>query len=188
MFRIPPEIQAMLQSEDVEKQHQGLAALVGAVGQTVHKNVRQEILSQRESLRNELRTAITRDAEMAQQARSVFNDFYGTYPELNKPELRGLVESVSRAVVAETKAQQWSADLRDKIGGKVRSILGSVVQNPQPPAESSGAPPAAPTQAAPAKKATPPRMRGTGTRPAPDIPPKPGSQEAHMLELIRGIH
>jgi hypothetical protein len=114
----------------------------------------------------------------------VFHDFYGTYPQFNRPELRGVIESATRAVVAEERAAAWSAALRDKIGARVVSILNSVSpasQQAEPVGNSIPKPvPTAPS----ARRPAPPKMRGVSARPAQEAPPEPGSQEAHMLEIL----
>lgn len=189
MFEIPQQIWTMIQSDDPAQAQRGLAALIAGMGKTVHQHVRQEYEGKlREAIQNARQTFAT-DTQRAATATQVYNDFYGTYPQFNRPELRELVAAATNAVVKETQATQWSAGLRDQIGERVSSIISSVTGAPQnvqvtPPAGTPPAPPAAVR----ARPNTPPKMRGTSARPVPEAAPVPGSQEAHMHDVIHGVN
>lgn len=193
MFQVPPQIAEMLQSEDPNAQRQGLAALIAGMGRTVHEHLRREY---QETLNNRIqsfREQFVSDQQRAEQARAVYNDFYTTYPQLNRPELRGVVEYATRQVVAEEKASTWSASLRDKIGSRVLSVLGQVGTPSAEPGSGGLATPApvvAGNGSGGGSRSTPrpPKMRGTSTRPATEAPPEPGSQEAHMFDVLKGTH
>ena len=187
MFDIPPQIQNLLQSEDPVEQSRGLSALIAGMAKTVHSHVRTEYEERLKGAVQEARQTFASDTQRATIAQQVFNDFYGTYPQFNRPELRDLVASATKSVVEETKASQWSAGLRDKIAERVSQIFSSVSGTPPPVAETRSVVPATgPTRAQ--TPTAPPRMRGTSVRPAPEAQPVPGSQEAHILDVLHGVN
>jgi hypothetical protein len=186
MFDIPPQIQNLLQSEDPVEQSRGLSALIAGMAKTVHSHVRSEYEERLKGAVQEARQTFASDTQRAGIAQQVFNDFYGTYPQFNRPELRDLVANATKSVVEETKASQWSAGLRDKIAERVSQIFSSVSGTPQPTASVSAAPVAVDTKGAVSK--APPRMRGTSVRPTPETPPEPGSQDAHIFDVLHGVN
>jgi hypothetical protein len=185
-FEVPQQIQQMLQSEDPAVQTRGLAALIAGMAKTVHTQVRSEYEAKLTEAVQSARQTFATDTQRAQTAASVFNDFYGKFPQFNRPELRDLVASATKAVVSETQASQWSTGLRDKIGERVSQIISSVSGNPPPSAEQRVVAPA-PTATTPRRPNAPPQMRGSSVRPAREAQPEPGTQEAHINEVVFGV-
>lgn len=76
------------------------------------------ILSQREKTQNSVK--------------SIRDDFYGTFPELNRPELAPLVRATIQAVQKETRAKVWNAQLRNTVGERIKTILSAYSQPTAP--------------------------------------------------------
>lgn len=60
-----------------------------------------------------------------EQADNVRKDFYGTYPELDHPQLKGLIEQVGKAKAKELGKTVWDKELRDATAKEVKGILGA---------------------------------------------------------------
>lgn len=130
-YEIPPQLVAAIRSEDpMEAQ-----AAVGALTAGLAKNIHQTAIAQIQRNFQEILPRIVEGlVERRVQQWNITNDFYGTYPELNRPELRALVVSVGQQVAREINAQSWGPRLRDAVAQRVKSMLGQPAQPaPQPP-------------------------------------------------------
>lgn len=65
---------------------------------------------------------LTSDA-IAKKNAEVAADFYGTYPELNRPEIKPLVQKVATQASIDLKKKAWDAELRDETARQVKMIL-----------------------------------------------------------------
>lgn len=156
-FQIPDQLLGLIDSEDLNDRRQGFAAMAQGVAQSVHKTVMEQAVSLNQNSQADLPKMMTQIVQQYMVAQEVYKDFYrDEYAILNKPELHGLVQNVASQVFKETKAQQWSPELRATIGARVLGILG----------QNGGKPPATPakTSAASQSLVTP------GTRVTPSAP------------------
>lgn len=123
-IQVPDQLLQTIQSDDPATARQGIQQLIQGIGTTVHKNVIQEA---RQLFQQELHEQVPHMLQMQQGQQSerqrIYQDFYGNYPQLDKPELRGLVQSTAQQVFQETGAQQWSQAVRDMIAQRVVKTL-----------------------------------------------------------------
>ncbi len=172
-FQIPQELGQLLTSENPQERLAGTNYLLTGAARTVHKTVHQAI---RTELGKVLPVIVNTLIQQHAQQQAVFNDFYGTFKELNRPELYTLVKQVGQQVMEEYGTQTWSADLRNAVGQRVKQIISGAI--PAPASMQPTLTPAAPATAAPAQ---PPHMTGTTSRPAPL---NASSEQAEMASLL----
>lgn len=56
-------------------------------------------------------------------AKSIREDFYNSFPELNKPEIAPLVKATIQAVQRETGAKTWNANIKNLVGNRIKGVL-----------------------------------------------------------------
>lgn len=176
-FNIPPQTAAMLTSENPQERIAATTALITGASRIVHEQVVQSV---REEFGQVIPHVVSAIVEQRLQAKAVFDDFYGTFKELNRPELRTLIQQVGQQVRQEYGNPNWSPQLRDAIGTRVRQVLSGAAPLPQgmqPSLQQQQQQPPAPVQ----QPAQPPHMTGTTSRPAPATLP---SQQAEMAALL----
>lgn len=173
-FQVPDQLMEMIDSENPTQRRAGISALITSLARVVHGEVRKEFTGKLE----EVSKSIPRTIESHVDARSssermqqaVESDFYGTYTELNRPELKPLIVSTAARIMSTTGAKDWSPALRDQIGTEVRAILRASSGLAGAPAAGNG------------QVARPPKQRGTTTRP----PAGPTGLEGEIDDLIFG--
>lgn len=117
-FAIPQELVQMMGSEDPADRQRGMVTFAAGIAQSIHQQIRSEY-------EGAMQTYVQQQASSSQQANEVREDFYGKYPELNKPELYGLVQSVGQEVARRLGASNYSPELRDAIATQVKATLGT---------------------------------------------------------------
>lgn len=122
-FKIPVETLGKVFSENVEERAQGLAQIMQGTAMAVHRNLTQ-VMNQ--YAQQEIPRVIQGHMEMQQAKQSIHNDFCGTYPELNRDEVKPLVLQVAQQVMQETGQTGWSNKLRDLTAQKVKAIITSI--------------------------------------------------------------
>lgn len=139
-FQIPDQIMALMASENPVERKQGVGVMLQGVARNVHHHV---VTSMRRELAQVLPRLVTHVASNRDTARNVFQDFYGTYKELNVPELRPLIVATAEQVAQEIGATTWDDRLKKAIYDRVVATLnaargqqngGQVPQAPAPPA------------------------------------------------------
>ncbi len=123
-FKIPVETLSKVYSENVEERAAGLAQIMQGTAIAVHRNLTQ-IMNQ--YAQHEIPRVIQGHMELQQAKQSIHNDFYGTYPELNREELKPLVLQVAQQVLQETGLNGWSNKVRDLTAQKVKSVIQGVI-------------------------------------------------------------
>lgn len=126
MYQVPPQVVAALAHEDPNIRGQALAAWTAASLQQVHHGVRQELTKVIAKMREEVPLVIQTMLQYQNATQSIFQDFYGTYKEFDKPEFRQVILSVAQAVKAERPdlAQGgWNARFRDEVANRAAKVL-----------------------------------------------------------------
>lgn len=186
-FSMPPEMIALLQSENIEDRVKALLMMGTGVAQSVHRRLREEYRGHMSEGLKTYESQFNNRIQQVQSAQRIYNDFYGTYPQLQRSELIPVVQRVTDSVTAEL-GNNWGPQIRDEIARRVFAVIASVQM---PGAEPAGATQQQPRLAAvptPRPAATPPprppAMRGTGARVPPAAPPPAGSQEQHIEDVL----
>lgn len=130
-FKIPVETLSKVYSENVEERAAGLAQIMQGTAIAVHRNLTQ-VMNQ--YAQYEIPRVIQGHMELQQAKQSIHNDFYGTYPELNREELKPLVLQVAQQVLQETGLNGWSNKVRDLTAQKVKSVIQGVIGKTGQPA------------------------------------------------------
>ena len=102
---------------------------------TVYKRVRNELA---EFVSQALPELIDSRTASVAETKRVEQDFYGTYPQFNKPELKPLIARIGAQVAAELgpNFQGWNEHFRDLVGSRALGLLAGIV----PPAAAAPAP------------------------------------------------
>lgn len=120
-FQVPPNLLAAIYSEDPLQRTQGLSAMMQGVARATF----QTVMGQVQRYYTEQVPAAIREAQANQaQAQQVHQDFYSSFPELSKPELRMLVLGTAQQLIAETGAKSWTPQLKAALGQRVKAVLG----------------------------------------------------------------
>jgi len=172
-FNIPDQLVDMLGSEDPVQRKQALGYTMQGLAKAVHQTVLSVVAERFQHVETNLPKTVFERLELARQEQQVGSDFYGAYPNLNKPELRPLVRQVGEAVLRETKATTWNAQLRDLIAQRVLASLQGVVQ-PATPAKPA-APAAQPVMFGGSSSSGNARAEG---------PKGPKTQQDHMADIF----
>lgn len=120
-FTIPDAMMNLVDSEDPAERRQGMAAMAQGVAQTVHGQMMEQVQSMFTQV---VPQTVMNVVNQQNQAKAIFEDFYGANPELNQEDLKPLVVQVAEAAFKESGATEWSPALRDTIATRVKTILG----------------------------------------------------------------
>lgn len=143
-FNIPPQLMAMLGSEDLQERTQAVQSMFKGTCQAVHKTVMEAVVRKISEARQEITSSVQADSVSRAAATEIHNDYYGNFPTHNNPAIKPLVQRIAVQMQQQTGASGWSPDLRNSIGNKVNELLrqaGVLQQNS--PANSTKAPPRA---------------------------------------------
>lgn len=145
-FTIPPQLMQLLDSENPTERQQGYGALLKGTAQVVHKTLMGQMVQVVSEMSRAIPSVINEQLQSYQTAQAIFQDFYGEYKDLNRPELRGLVQETAKQVMTETGLKTWGPALRQAIAARVYGVLGRQLPGmSRPPA----APPVIPAGGAP---------------------------------------
>lgn len=171
-FNIPDEIVQGMASEDPGERKKALAAYTKGVAQAIHKTMRSEVQEEFQRVPNMIQS----HTQQTQRAQTIFQDFYGQYPELNRPELRSLITNQAQAMMQENPNMQWSPQVRDEIARRVRGVLQSFAggeQTQQQPKPKTSKKPKQPANL-------------SGTSPSRKAPAQRDAQVAEIEEVLFG--
>jgi hypothetical protein len=108
-------------SENVSERKQGLALFSKGLAQGIHAMVRAEY---RKAIVDAVPAMIEQAMSGQTLMRQVFDDFYGTHKDLNRPELRPMIVEIAQRVWQGGKyGRNWNAQMRDAVAQEARAIL-----------------------------------------------------------------
>jgi hypothetical protein len=168
---IPPKLLDAMASEDPQERAVATHALVNGIANMVWNDVSAAINAELGKVMQGMPQLMEAHYSARQTQQQVFDDFYGAYAHLNRPELQPMVLSAAQLVFKEFtqagKAIQWNAELRDAIANKIHSAVPAL--KPAAAPGGNGAQPAKP-------RFTP----GGGARPSG----APAGPESDMLAVL----
>lgn len=179
-FNVNPQLLSMLASEDPNERGQAIAALSQGIAQTVHTQVANMV----RQVRDGIPTTITEHVQNHAMQQQVHTDFYGKYPELDRPELKQVVQRAALTIMQQQMNMGiqpvWNEQLRDQVATYVKQTLGMQVTAPNPaPDPNNPVPPGTPVD--------PPPMfggnSGGGANQTGRFKKGPTSQQDFMNEL-----
>lgn len=128
LLQVPDSIWAGVEAEDPMMRRKAITALLSGYSRTVHHTLTQQMRQVFQSLPMMMGQMINSQ----QTQKSIFDDFYGNYRDLNDPELFPLVQSVARGVLQQMGAQGWSPQVRQRVAEAVYAKLGRPAPGAQP--------------------------------------------------------
>lgn len=155
-FNITPKLyNGLFNSEATEEERVTcLQAYAAGIATTVHNRILKElggwVKEQFSAVPGAVNYLIeTREKSVAAQ-KSLRDDFYSAYPELNKPELVPLIKATIQSVQKETGAKAWDKNVRTLVGNRVKAVLSAYAQTgkPAPVAPKTVAPASSPAKPA----------------------------------------
>lgn len=125
IYQFPQQILDSIRSEDPAQFTQGVSMMAGMIMRTVHKAVVDQMNAKLTRLQSDvLPSAIRSYQNHHQQAKTVFEDFYNTHADLNKPALYPVIQGIAQQMLTKNPNQQWSPEFRDAVATAVRTQLG----------------------------------------------------------------
>lgn len=125
MYTVPAQVLSALRSEDPNEVGQGMSQLISMTIRTAHRAMRQELNAALDALRNEqLPSMLNAHQQHQAQSRTIYEDFYGTYKDLNDPALYPLVTSIAMQNFKAGKFREWSPQAKTLIANEVYRVLG----------------------------------------------------------------
>jgi hypothetical protein len=129
---VPPRVVEDLANEDANVRTNALNFIVNQTAAMAYIRAKEEFNSELAKLRQELPLVAQSTVTQASEIERTHKDFYGAFPDLDRPELRNLVVSTAQQVMSELNVGSWSPALRDAIGRRVRQIIAPQPSTPQP--------------------------------------------------------
>lgn len=172
-FNIPQQLVAALTSDKPEDFVKGLQGFATGVALAVHQQMIKQLQPQIEAaLSTHVPRMLTPALEGYNTRKAIFDDFYGTYKELNNPRLYNTIAQTTQDVMTELRTNQWSPAVRDTVATRVKQMLASAM----------GGGYTAPSQGnAPALPAHPKMGGGSGSRPSV---PNPNDMENDIMATL----
>jgi hypothetical protein len=161
-YNISPKLYAGLFGQDATEEERiaCLQAFASGISMTVHNNILKSLGSwtkeQFQAIPRAVDYLVSRREKETSSRNTIREDFFKTFPELNKPELTPIIRSTIQGVAQETGAKVWNTQVKNLVGQRVKQLLAAYAQSAgfaPPPAKN---PPAlTPASPAPAKPTTP---------------------------------
>lgn len=128
MFDIPSDLVRALRSEDESEARQGIQMLLSGVLKAAHNAIRQEFTQRLATNSETLQKQMSEAQAQVQVRQAVTADFYQAYPQLNNPAVQPIVSQVWDHIVRTENPQQWTEQLRTRIGNAVIERIKSMAQ------------------------------------------------------------
>lgn len=121
-FDVPDQLVQMFDSGDPTQRKAAISTIMTAT----YQSAVSQVYGLMAHYMGQLPQFIQQQQADLSRRQTVFNDFYGTYPQLNKKELYPVIAQVGNAVAAEMGVQPgtWNPQLRQAIAERVASSLG----------------------------------------------------------------
>ena len=137
-FNINPKLYNALFSPDAtEDERMGaLQGFASGIATTVHNNILNSLgkwtRDNFSAIPRAVNYLIEKREASQNSVKSIRDDFYASFPELNKPELLPLIKATIQSVQRETNAQAWTPQVKNLVGSRVKNLLNAyaVTANP----------------------------------------------------------
>jgi hypothetical protein len=130
-LNIPAKLGEDLLSEDPNVRQQALTYYTNAVAHEVYHKTREDLLQEMHSI---ARSHATGTVAQVSAQEEVAKDFYGTFPELAKPQYGPHIMQIAGQVMQELGAKTWNAKVRDEVGRRSKELFGVSSTTPTAPA------------------------------------------------------
>lgn len=161
-YNISPKLYAGLFGQDATEEERiaCLQAFASGISMTVHNNILKSLGSwtkeQFQAIPRAVDYLVSRREKETSSRNTIRDDFFKTFPELNKPELTPLIRSTIQGVAQETGAKVWNTQVKNLVGQRVKQLLAAYAQSAGfVPSPAKNPPALTPASPAPAKTTTP---------------------------------
>lgn len=161
-YNISPKLYAGLFGQDATEEERiaCLQAFASGISMTVHNNILKSLGSwtkeQFQAIPRAVDYLVSRREKETSSRNTIREDFFKTFPELNKPELTPLIRSTIQGVAQETGAKVWNTQVKNLVGQRVKQLLAAYAQSAGfVPSPAKNPPALTPASPAPAKAPTP---------------------------------
>lgn len=161
-YNISPKLYAGLFGQDATEEERiaCLQAFASGISMTVHNNILKSLGSwtkeQFQAIPRAVDYLVSRREKETSSRNTIRDDFFKTFPELNKPELTPIIRSTIQGVAQETGAKVWNTQVKNIVGQRVKQLLAAYAQSAGfAPAPAKNPPALTPASPAPAKATTP---------------------------------
>lgn len=161
-YNISPKLYAGLFGQDATEEERiaCLQAFASGISMTVHNNILKSLGSwtkeQFQAIPRAVDYLVSRREKETSSRNTIRDDFFKTFPELNKPELTPIIRSTIQGVAQETGAKVWNTQVKNLVGQRVKQLLAAYAQSAGfAPTPAKNPPALTPASPAPAKTSTP---------------------------------
>lgn len=161
-YNISPKLYAGLFGQDATEEERiaCLQAFASGISMTVHNNILKSLGSwtkeQFQAIPHAVDYLVSRREKETSSRNTIRDDFFKTFPELNKPELTPIIRSTIQGVAQETGAKVWNTQVKNLVGQRVKQLLAAYAQSAGfVPSPAKNPPALTPASPAPAKAPTP---------------------------------
>lgn len=161
-YNISPKLYAGLFGQDATEEERiaCLQAFASGISMTVHNNILKSLGSwtkeQFQAIPRAVDYLVSRREKETSSRNTIREDFFKTFPELNKPELTPIIRSTIQGVAQETGAKVWNTQVKNLVGQRVKQLLAAYAQSAGfVPSPAKNPPALTPASPAPAKAPTP---------------------------------
>lgn len=161
-YNISPKLYAGLFGQDATEEERiaCLQAFASGISMTVHNNILKSLGSwtkeQFQAIPRAVDYLVSRREKETSSRNTIREDFFKTFPELNKPELTPIIRSTIQGVAQETGAKVWNTQVKNLVGQRVKQLLAAYAQSAGfAPTPAKNPPALTPASPAPAKTTTP---------------------------------
>lgn len=160
-YNISPKLYAGLFGQDATEEERiaCLQAFASGISMTVHNNILKSLGSwtkeQFQAIPRAVDYLVSRREKETSSRNTIREDFFKTFPELNKPELTPIIRSTIQGVAQETGAKVWNTQVKNLVGQRVKQLLAAYAQSAGfVPTPAKNPPALTPASPAPAKTTT----------------------------------
>lgn len=160
-YNISPKLYAGLFGQDATEEERiaCLQAFASGISMTVHNNILKSLGSwtkeQFQAIPRAVDYLVSRREKETSSRNTIRDDFFKTFPELNKPELTPIIRSTIQGVAQETGAKVWNTQVKNLVGQRVKQLLAAYAQSAGfAPIPAKNPPALTPASPAPAKATT----------------------------------
>lgn len=161
-YNISPKLYAGLFGQDATEEERiaCLQAFASGISMTVHNNILKSLGSwtkeQFQAIPRAVDYLVSRREKETSSRNTIRDDFFKTFPELNKSELTPIIRSTIQGVAQETGAKVWNTQVKNLVGQRVKQLLAAYAQSAGfVPTPAKNPPALTPASPAPAKTTTP---------------------------------
>lgn len=161
-YNISPKLYAGLFGQDATEEERiaCLQAFASGISMTVHNNILKSLGSwtkeQFQAIPRAVDYLVSHREKETSSRNTIREDFFKTFPELNKPELTPIIRSTIQGVAQETGAKVWNTQVKNLVGQRVKQLLAAYAQSAGfVPSPAKNPPALTPASPAPAKAPTP---------------------------------